>query len=123
MATAPRFKVLGINQDAAFCQCCNKQDIQRVVWIEDTETGEIKHFGTVCAVKPAKGFDCVKEIKEQIKKLDYFLKMFAAYDFKNYREAGGKMIQVADGVKPENMTLFTEVKAANVAKAYAASIK
>lgn len=62
-----RFIVKGINDDKSFCECCGKSGLQRVVWIEDTETGEIKHFGTSCAMKPAKGFDCINEIKSAIK--------------------------------------------------------
>lgn len=62
-----RFIVKGINDDKDFCECCGKNGLQRVVWIEDTETGEIKHFGTSCAQKPAKGFDCTAEIKSAIK--------------------------------------------------------
>jgi hypothetical protein len=62
-----RFVVRGINDDKSFCECCGKSGLQRVVWIEDLETGEVKHFGTVCALKPAKGFDCVAEIKSAIK--------------------------------------------------------
>lgn len=62
-----RFIVKGINDDKSHCECCGKSGLQRVVWIEDTETGEIKHFGTSCAMKPAKGFDCSAEIKSAIK--------------------------------------------------------
>jgi hypothetical protein len=65
--TEMRFIVKGINDDKSFCECCGKSGLQRVIWIEDTETGEIKHFGTSCALKPAKGFDCVVEIKSAIK--------------------------------------------------------
>jgi hypothetical protein len=62
-----RFQVIGINDKASFCECCGKSNLQRVVWILDNETGEEKHFGTVCALKPAKGFDCVSEIKSAMK--------------------------------------------------------
>lgn len=62
-----RFLVRGINDDKSFCECCGKSGLQRVVWIEDMETGEVKHFGTSCAMKPAKGFDCLDEIKSAIK--------------------------------------------------------
>lgn len=65
-----RFQVRGINDDKSFCECCGKSGLQRVVWIEDMETGEIKHFGTSCAVKPAKGFDCTTEIKSAIREFD-----------------------------------------------------
>jgi hypothetical protein len=42
---AGRFTVKGINDEQSFCSCCGKQNLKRVVWIEDTETGEINHFG------------------------------------------------------------------------------
>lgn len=51
-----RYKFLGVNDDREHCECCGKQGLKRVVWIEDTETGEIKHYGTTCATNPAKAF-------------------------------------------------------------------
>ena len=64
-----RFQILGINEDRDFCECCGKTDLKRVVWIQDNELGEIKHFGTVCAQQPVKGFGpaAVKEIKSAIR--------------------------------------------------------
>lgn len=64
-----RFEVLGINEDRDFCECCGKQNLKRVVWIQDNELGEIKHFGSVCATQPQKGFGPVveKEIKSKIR--------------------------------------------------------
>ena len=59
----PKFKVLGINDDEDFCMCCGKVGLAKVVWVEDMETGEIKHFGTTCAKQPAKGFN-LPEIKK-----------------------------------------------------------
>lgn len=51
-----RYQFLGVNDDRNFCECCGKQDLKRVVWIEDTEEGTIKHFGTTCATNPGKAF-------------------------------------------------------------------
>ena len=51
-----RFQFLGVNDDRDFCECCGKQELKRVVWIEDLETGEVKHYGTTCATNPAKAF-------------------------------------------------------------------
>lgn len=62
-----RFKVLGINDDRDFCECCGKANLQSVVWIEDTETGDIRHFGSTCATAPAKGFGLDREIKSAIR--------------------------------------------------------
>jgi hypothetical protein len=66
------FKILGVNDDQNFCQCCGKSDLKAVVWIQNLETGEVQHFGSVCATKPAKAFgitktDIAKKIKEQEK--------------------------------------------------------
>jgi len=46
-------RILGINDDRDFCQCCGKTGLRRVVWIENLETGTIRHFGTTCAGKNA----------------------------------------------------------------------
>jgi len=87
---ANRFKVLGINDDKNFCECCGKSGLQRVVWIEDTETGEVKHFGTSCAAKPAKGFDCIDEIKEAIKSITWKIKNISIRH--SYKALGGKWL-------------------------------
>lgn len=55
-----RFKVLAVNDEADCCECCGKSGLKRVVWIEDTETGTIRHFGVICALAPAKGFEITK---------------------------------------------------------------
>lgn len=83
---ATRFQVRGINDDKSFCECCGKSGLQRVVWIEDMETGEIKHFGTVCALKPAKGFDCSEEIKSAIKSANAKEKTICASAGYRYRK-------------------------------------
>ncbi len=94
---ANRFQVRGINDDKSFCECCGKSGLQRVVWIEDMETGEIKHFGTVCALKPAKGFDCVAEIKSAIKAAKDEEKAICSTAMHRYRKVhGGQMISGRD---------------------------
>ncbi len=45
------FTYLGINSDKDFCTCCGKKDLSRVVWLENNETGEITHYGTICGSK------------------------------------------------------------------------
>lgn len=84
-----RFKVLGINDDRSFCECCGKDMLKKVVWIEDTETGDVRHFGTTCALKPSKGFDCSAEIKEAIKTVEGRIKSATSGVFSKYRRAGG----------------------------------
>ena len=66
MTTTNRFKVLGVNDDSDSCECCGKTNLKRVVWIEDTETGAVQHFGVVCAANPKKAFGLGKEIKEAV---------------------------------------------------------
>lgn len=91
-----RFIVKGINDDKSFCECCGKNGLQRVVWIEDTETGEIKHFGTSCAQKPAKGFDCVEEIKSALKQFKENEKRICANAMYRYRKVyNGQMINIS----------------------------
>lgn len=65
-----RFQILGVNDDRDFCDCCGKQGLKRVVWIQDNELGEIKHFGTSCATQPAKGFGPAveREIKSAVRR-------------------------------------------------------
>jgi len=90
---ANRFQVRGVNDDKSFCECCGKSGLQRVVWIEDTETGEVKHFGTSCAVQPVKSFDCVADIKEGIKTAKQKEKQVVATAMYRYRKIhGGLMI-------------------------------
>ena len=69
--TAARFIVKGVNDDKDFCECCGKQGIARVVWIEDTHTGALNHFGTTCATKPAKCFGITKaDLKPALDKFE-----------------------------------------------------
>jgi hypothetical protein len=62
-----RFNVKAVNDDRDFCMCCGKSGLKKVVWIEDTETSQISHFGTTCASSPAKAFGLQQEIKKAIK--------------------------------------------------------
>ena len=50
-----KYKIKAVNSDRDYCECCGKENISKVVWIENTETGEINHYGTVCAQSPEKG--------------------------------------------------------------------
>ena len=91
-----RFIVKGINDDKSFCECCGKSGLLRVVWIEDTETGEIKHSGTSCAMKPAKGFDCIAEIKLAIKQAKENEKRVVSNAMYRYRKIyNGQMINIS----------------------------
>jgi len=72
-----RFAVKGINDEQSFCSCCGKQGLKRVVWIEDTETGDINHFGTSCAENPAKAFGVTSEIRKAVREYDKAAKVAA----------------------------------------------
>jgi hypothetical protein len=74
---AGRFVVKGINDEQSFCSCCGKQGLKRVVWIEDTETGDINHFGTSCAENPAKAFGVTSEIRKAVREYDKAAKVAA----------------------------------------------
>lgn len=49
--TEEKFKVMGVNSEADFCECCGKTDVSKVVWVKNNETGEVNHYGTTCAQK------------------------------------------------------------------------
>lgn len=68
--TMQRFKVKGVNDDKDTCECCGKAGLKRVVWIEDTETLEVRHFGTTCATNPAKAFGLKREIGKAVREFD-----------------------------------------------------
>ena len=91
-----RYQVLSINDDQDFCQCCGKSGLKRVVFIRDTETEEVKHFGTTCAMAPVKGFGIDKEIKAAIRRAVEYemrLNLLAGYE---YRMNGGTYIDSTD---------------------------
>jgi len=49
--TKDNWQILGINGDQDFCDVCGKVELSKVVWLENTETGEIKAAGTTCAAR------------------------------------------------------------------------
>lgn len=65
------FKILAVVDDVNCCECCGKTDLLRTVAIENLTTGEIKYFGTTCALQPVKGFGIEKkEIAKEIRLLE-----------------------------------------------------
>lgn len=84
-----RYKVLAVNDDRDFCECCGRQRLKQVVWIEDTETQEIKHFGTTCAASPVKGFGVDQEIKQAVATFKDRQQALWSIAHKLYRKAGG----------------------------------
>ena len=90
-----RFKIKGINDEESFCMCCGKSGLQKVVWIEDTETGEIQHFGCICALKPTKAFGLTKaDLKFSLSMFEDRISQAHRMARKTYREAGGKMMSL-----------------------------
>ena len=102
-----RYKVVGVNDDKDFCECCGKQGLKRVVWIEDTETQEVKHFGTTCAAAPVKGFGVDKEIKHAIRTFQDQQQAVWRYAHSLYLKARGTYTgNGQDGGKADDMTLL-----------------
>jgi len=89
-----KFKCLGVNDDKDFCMCCGKVNLKAVVWIENTETGEIKHFGTTCATKPQKGFAVESEVKTAKQVWAGVLQLRWRKARALYRQQGGKWEEI-----------------------------
>jgi hypothetical protein len=92
-----KFKVLAVNDDSDCCECCGKTGLKRVVWIENTETGEIRHFGVVCATKPEKGFECEKEINTAISVFEQAERFAHKKAWQLYKQAAGSVVTMAGG--------------------------
>ena len=43
-------RVLGVNDDRDSCDCCGRQGLKKVVWLE-TAAGEVVAYGTGCAAR------------------------------------------------------------------------
>lgn len=53
-----KFRVLGVNDDAADCECCGRQGLKRVMWLQPldedgNDIGSPLHFGMTCGAKAA----------------------------------------------------------------------
>lgn len=102
-----RYKVRAVNDDRDFCQCCGKRSLKKVVWIEDVETSEIRHFGTTCAMSPSKGFGLEAEIKKAIYKHKKKEAAVISFAHQLYRRSGGKIVGNAiDGWRAADCELF-----------------
>ncbi len=115
--TAKRFKVLGVNDDKDFCECCGKTGLKRVVWIEDSETGKLQHFGVVCAANPAKAFNLQAEIKSAIADYQTAQQNYWRLAHAIYRKAGGNYVsngiplyEKGGGVVPADAEKFNACK-------------
>lgn len=108
-----RFQVIGVNDDKDFCECCGRSGLKRVVWIQDEESGEIKHFGTTCATSPKHGFGVDTEVKVAVKRADDKIRTLNILASYAYRRKGGSYIKNADGVSwtPADRDLLQACKA------------
>jgi hypothetical protein len=116
MSNYQRYQVLSVNDDQDFCQCCGKTGLKRVVFIRDTETDEVKHFGTTCAMSPVKGFGIDKEIKAAINRAEDYEKRLNSMTGYEYRKNGGAYIDAINerGLpvrRPANLTLWQQYRA------------
>lgn len=69
-----KFKRLGITEEVTGCDCCGRGNLKLTVCLEDTETGELVHYGRYCAaraegwgLKASDGTRLQKEIVAQAK--------------------------------------------------------
>jgi hypothetical protein len=90
-----RFQIQGVSDERDFCECCGKKNLKRVVFVLDTESGDIKHFGTTCVLSPAKGFDLKDELKRAIGAFEGEQAVRAAKTRIEYKRAGGAYVGTA----------------------------
>jgi len=104
-------KVLAVNDDKDFCECCGKSNLKKVVWIENTETGEIRHFGVICVLKPAKGFGVEREVKSAERSWASKLQAIYSMAWKAYKAAGGSVETSEDGrsIYAANRALYDKI--------------
>ncbi|MDH0683076.1 hypothetical protein [Achromobacter animicus] len=92
LPAVPRFAVLAVTDDREFCQCCGRQGLKRVVWIEDGESGAVRHFGTTCATAPANGFGVAPAVKAAIARFEDAQCLFWTRVNFEYRRRGGRLV-------------------------------
>lgn len=49
--------ILGVTDEITICECCGKKNLRDTVCLEETETGEVKYFGSICAARALGGKD------------------------------------------------------------------
>jgi hypothetical protein len=102
-------KILGINDDRDFCQCCGKTGLRRVVWIENIETGTVRHFGTYCAGKNAPAL--FGEIKAAKKADDNRDAQAWSTAHRQYRREGGTYTSTSTTSTPNDAKRLREIHA------------
>ncbi|GAA0809203.1 hypothetical protein [Cupriavidus gilardii] len=109
-----RYEVLEVNDSRDFCECCGKTGLKRVVFIRDTETNDVKHFGTTCAASPTKGFGVDKEIKAAVARFNSQGTAVSRAAYYEYKRRGGSYIAhptKAHTWIPADQTVFDAVHA------------
>lgn len=117
-----RFQIKAIVDDVNSCDCCGKTGLIRTVAIEDLESGEVKYFGTTCAMQPVKGFGIEKpEMAKAKRDFERAQAILWAKARAIYKERGGEMHTVMvpythkgrQGMTPErrfnNQALFDAI--------------
>lgn len=46
-----KYAIHGTTDDITVCECCGKKNLRHTVCLEETATGEVKHFGSHCAAR------------------------------------------------------------------------
>lgn len=118
---ARRFRIKAICDDVSSCECCGKTGLKRTVAIEDSESGEIRYFGTTCAMQPVKGFGIEKaEMARSMSAFKTAQSNLWSKARRIYRERGGKFVPVYEehplglglvqtGLKFETQELFNAI--------------
>ncbi|MGA5726563.1 hypothetical protein ACPCHQ_21765 [Ralstonia thomasii] len=115
-----RYQVVDVNDSRDFCECCGKTGLKRVVFILDAETGQVRHFGTSCAVAPAKGFGVGQEIKVAIARFSSRVVAINQMAYRAYKRLGGKHVahpEKSGTWTPADPILYRTVRAEIVARA------
>ncbi len=101
-----QYKILGINDDATYCTLCNKQELKRVVWLKNNETGEIFPYGTTCAAKLLR--ITVKEFKTQLNDREKYLQKLTRRIYRRSKQvkAERKAVEYCN----ENRDIFPDIK-------------
>ena len=81
-----RYTLKGINSDESSCECCGKQNLNRVMWLSD-ENENIAHYGTTCGTKLLSNYDKPKSFNSTIQKIELSFtsnRFDFLYSFKSY---------------------------------------
>lgn len=117
------YKVLGCNDDKDYCTCCGKQGLSKVVWMENLESGEVSHYGVVCAKKlTGKATDrAVAKFTADILAEEYSLEASAWENVDNSLSRIDQEIAVGK-ILHETGKVFTTMNAQNSIKKYLKSL-